>query len=539
MTSASTHPAQTDATADGSRAGSGSSGAVGSGAVGSGAAASGVTGSGAAEAGPGTPEGSGGSKNNRGPTARIWIARVWAVLWRGLAFVLLLLLFFLAGVLLALRNENVQAWIKDEVNAVLAASAAESGLHIRLTNLSGALPFTAQVGVEVADDHGLWLDAPHNTFVWDWAALPGRVRIAELISNGPRLLRLPDLPPSAPEPPSPPLTEASLREMLGGTVRTISSLPGWLPDVLLDRVAVVDAQLPASLLGALPPADTTADAKADAATDSGADAKADAKPDAKPDVPANAPTAGTPDRAKGQASPTAALPAANLADASLSAASPPPDKLPPDKVPPEKLSADKLSADKLSAASPPPDKRLTDSYFLATVEASLRAGSAGGKLTALLTAHGANNAPLPLPGASSGGLEARLEVNFAPRRSGTVTPSALALTVDSTLEATVLPAGHAGAAQTDPSAGTDAQAGQAIPAATPATTVTGTNANGTATASAAVAAPSAATTVAGASSTPATTTPATASGTSASAPAPTTIAAPTTTAAQGMDNWGF
>ena len=334
MTSASTHPAQTDATADGSRTGAGSSGAVGSAEAGSGAAASGVTGSGVtgsgipasgtAETGPGTPEGSGGSKNNRGPAARIW-----AVVWRGLIFVLLLLLFFLAGVLLALRNENVQAWIKDEVNAVLAASAAESGLHIRLTNLSGALPFTAQVGVELADAHGLWLDAPHNTFVWDWAALPGRVRIAELISNGPRLLRLPDLPPSAPEPPSPPLTEASLREMLGGTVRTISSLPGWLPDVLLDRVAVVDAQLPASLLGALPPADTTADAKADAATDSGADAK----PDAKPVVPANTPTAGTPDRAKGEASPTATPPVASL----------PPDKLP----------ADKQSADKQSTASQP------------------------------------------------------------------------------------------------------------------------------------------------------------------------------------------
>lgn len=434
MTSASTHPAQTDATADGSRTGAGSAAAVGSGAAASGmtgptVTGSGVPASGVADAGLGTPEGPGKSHKHRGPAARIW-----SVIWRGLAFVLLLLLFFLAGVLLALRNENVQAWIKDEVNAVLAASAEKSGLSIRLTHLSGALPFTVQMGVELADAHGLWLEAPQNTFIWDWAALPGRVRIAELTSKTPRLLRLPDLPASLPEPPSPPLTEASLRETLGETVRAISSLPGWLPDVLLDRVAVVDARLPASLLGALPPAHTKADAKADAATGSGADAK----PDAKPDVPANAPTAGTSDVAKGEASPTAALPTANLADDNLPAAN-----------------------------------LLPDSYFLATVEASLRAGSAGGNLTALLTAHGANSAPLPLPGVPSGGLEASLEVNFAPRQSGTVTPSALALTVDSTLEATVLPVGNAGAAHADSSTETaDAQAGQATPSAAPAATAT-------------------------------------------------------------------
>lgn len=445
MTSASTHPAQTDATADGSRVGAGASGITAFG-----AAASSVTGSGVADAGTSTPQGSGGGHKKRGPAARIW-----SVVWRGLAFLLLLLLFFLAGVLLALRNENVQAWIKDEVNAVLAASAAESGLHIRLTSLSGALPFTAQVGVELADAHGLWLEAPQNAFVWDWAALPGRVRIAELTSTGPRLLRLPDLPPSPPEPPSPPLTEASLRETLGEAVRAISGLPGWLPDVLLDRVAVVDAQLPASLLGAMPPTDTPANVRADAL----ADAKPGAAADAPANTSANTPAARNGNRtAEGQNAGTAehgaAQSAARQDTPGAPAASQPSDKLPTDKLP---------------AAS-----QSSDSYFLANIEATLRAGNTGGHLTALLTAYGANNASLPLPGVPSGGLEVRLELNFAPRQSGTVTPSAMALTVDSTLEATVLPAGHAGAAHADPSAGADAQAGQT----TPATTATGITANG-------------------------------------------------------------
>ena len=182
-------------------------------------------------------------------------SRIWGRVWRGLVFLLLLLLFFLAGILLALRNENVQAWLKDEVNAVLAASAETSGLHVRLTRLSGALPFSMQVGLELADTHGIWLEAPLNTFEWDWAALPASVRIHALTSHSPQLLRLPDLPPVAPADPSPPMTEKRLRGVLGEVGQILNTLPGWLPAVLVDRLAVVDAALPQSLLGmALPPA---------------------------------------------------------------------------------------------------------------------------------------------------------------------------------------------------------------------------------------------------------------------------------------------
>lgn len=388
MTSASTQPGHTGLTAGGLKAE-----AVGAAAVSPETSASGISGSGAASSSNGAGKGPGKNKRARGRAARIW-----SVLWRGLVLLLLVLLLFLAGALLALRSESVQAWLKDEINATLAASAAESGLHIRLTKLSGSLPFTAEVGLELSDPQGLWLEAPQNIFVWDWAALPGRLRIAGLTSREPRLLRLPDLPPSPPAPPSPPMTEASLRLTLGQTVRILNDLPGWLPDVQLDRLSVEDAQLPESLLGGV--------ASAGAAKNANENKPADRE---------GANRAGTSD----------------AESTALTAEAP--------DAPVEAANAPDVTDNSSSASSALP----ADSYFLANFDASLKAGSAGGSLTAVLTASGLGGAPLPLPGAQSGGLEARLEVTFAPRRNSSVTPPTVGLTIASTLEANVLPAGSA------------------------------------------------------------------------------------------------
>lgn len=387
MTSASTKPGQTDLTAGGFKAE-----AAGSASAMPEASASGVSGA-------GTSASNGGGKGpGKGQKARGRAARIWSVLWRGLTLLLLVLLLFLAGVLLALRSESVQAWLKDEINATLAASAAESGLHIRLTKLSGSLPFTAEVGLELSDPQGLWLEAPQNIFVWDWAALPGRLRIAELTSREPRLLRLPNLPPSPPEPPSPPMTEASLRAVLGQTVRTLNSLPSWLPDVQLDRLAVVNAQLPEFLLGGVAPIGDAKSADENKPA-GGEEAKKDGTPDAE----------STARKAEAPGAPVEAADATDAANSSSSASSPLP----------------------------------ADSYFLANFDASLKAGSAGGSLKAVLAASGLGNAPLPLPGAQSDGIETRLEVTFAPRRNSSATPPAVGLTIASTLEANVLPAGSA------------------------------------------------------------------------------------------------
>ncbi|MFT4300658.1 MAG: hypothetical protein QM579_02785, partial [Desulfovibrio sp.] len=394
MTSASTKPGQTDLTAGGLKAE-----AAGSASAAPETPASGISGAGVASVSNGAGKGSGKGKKTRERAARIW-----SVLWRGLAVLLLVLLLFLAGALLALRSESVQAWLKDEINATLAASAAESGLHIRLTKLSGSLPFTAEVGLELADAQGLWLEAPQNIFVWDWAALPGSLRIAELTSREPRLLRLPDLPPSPPAPPSAPMTEKALRTILGQTIRTLNSLPGWLPEVQLDRLAVVNAQLPEFLLGGVVSADAAKSAdKNDAADNEGMDNEGAGQTDTPDNENINS-------KAKNPGAPSEAPGDKDVANSSASASSTPP----------------------------------ADSYFLANFDATLKAGSAGGNLNAVLAASGLNNAPLQLPGAQSGGLETRLEVTFVPRRSESDTPSHVTLAINSTLETKVLPADPAG-----------------------------------------------------------------------------------------------
>ena len=166
-----------------------------------------------------------------------------------LAGLLGLLLAASAGLVWVLRSESGQAWLLETVNATLESSLRESGLRARLTRLSGPLPFACSFGLEVADAHGVWLTAPENSFDWDWRALPGTVRITAVRSVNPALTRLPDLPPGPESAPQPPLTVESLRLMLGDATRALNDLPGWLPAVRLDTLALENALLPPELLG--------------------------------------------------------------------------------------------------------------------------------------------------------------------------------------------------------------------------------------------------------------------------------------------------
>lgn len=186
------------------------------------------------EAGSARPRRSGGALR--------WLRRI-------LAGLLVLLLAASAGLIWALRSESGQAWLLKTVNATLESSLRQSGLRARLTHLSGPLPFACSFGLEVADAHGIWLTAPENSFDWNWRALPGVVHVTAVRSVNPALTRLPDLPP-APEPaPRPPLTVEGLRQLLGDTVRRLNDLPGWLPAVRLDTLALEGALLPPELLG--------------------------------------------------------------------------------------------------------------------------------------------------------------------------------------------------------------------------------------------------------------------------------------------------
>ena len=192
---------------------------------------------------------------------------------RALAALLALLLTALGGLAYVLRSESGQAWLTKTVNAALESSLRESGLHARLTRLSGPLPFACSFGLEVADARGVWLTAPENSFAWDWRALPGVVRIAAIRSVDPALSRLPDLP-SDPEPsvPRQPLTVESLRAALGEAARALNDLPAWLPEVRLDALSVENALLPPELLGGAASPPTPGAAKAQAPEQKTADA---------------------------------------------------------------------------------------------------------------------------------------------------------------------------------------------------------------------------------------------------------------------------
>lgn len=192
---------------------------------------------------------------------------------RALAALLALLLTALGGLAYVLRSESGQAWLTKTVNAALESSLRESGLHARLTRLSGPLPFACSFGLEVADARGVWLTAPENSFAWDWRALPGVVRIAAIRSVDPALSRLPDLP-SDPEPsvPRQPLTVESLRAALSEAARALNDLPAWLPEVRLDALSVENALLPPELLGGAASPPTPGAAKAQAPEQKTADA---------------------------------------------------------------------------------------------------------------------------------------------------------------------------------------------------------------------------------------------------------------------------
>ena len=165
----------------------------------------------------------------------------------------------LAGGLVALRSESVQAWLTDKINAAMEAAPpngavaqgeAAPAIRARITHLSGPMPFAFTLGVELYDADGLWLRLPACSARWDWQALPSALRMAFVRVDSADLLRMPQLPQAATVPPStPPLTEAGLRSALVDALRALDSLPGWLPQVRIDEFSLSNAHVPQSILG--------------------------------------------------------------------------------------------------------------------------------------------------------------------------------------------------------------------------------------------------------------------------------------------------
>ena len=185
---------------------------------------------------------------------RKWLRRAGWVL--GLC--VLLCAVALVATIAALRSESVQGWLTEKINTAMEAApepgAPPAGVRARITHLSGSLPFEFSLGLELLDSDGLWMRLPDCRVQWDWRALPSVVRIAFVHVNDAQLLRLPILPDAPVPAPAPPLTEAALRAMLGDALRTLGGLPGWLPQVRLEGLNILNARLPQALLGGEPSA---------------------------------------------------------------------------------------------------------------------------------------------------------------------------------------------------------------------------------------------------------------------------------------------
>ena len=105
----------------------------------------------------------------------------------------LLLVLVIAGALVALRNEGVQGWLTDKINAALEAAPPDLGsaqgsaagadgatpaIRARITHLSGALPFEFALGVELYDAQGLWLRLPAHWRAADFAEHADRAGVS-------------------------------------------------------------------------------------------------------------------------------------------------------------------------------------------------------------------------------------------------------------------------------------------------------------------------------------------------------------------------
>ena len=369
-------------------------------------AAPGATGarpsSNAGQPGPGKPSGQGG-----GPR-RKWLRRTgWAL---GLCVLLCMAAF--AATLAALRNEVVQGWLTEKINAAMEAApepgAPPAGVRARITHLSGPLPFGFSLGVELYDGTGLWMRLPDCHAQWDWRALPSVVRLASVYVNDAQLLRLPILPDAPPPPPTPPLTEAALRTVLAEALRALEGLPGWLPQVRLEGLNILNARLPQALLGAEAPA--TARSEAPPAT-------AVAAPDAE--------KGGTP-AAEAQPAPSG-------------------------KTPPE-AQAEPHSGGQSAASAD------------ALLEASLNlvAGTHGANASLLVRIAGEENTLLHVAGTAIHGVESTAHVALVPSRTGNV------LGLDATAELAVVLHGpfspDAGIAPTTASPGQGLTGAQSLPA---------------------------------------------------------------------------
>lgn len=169
----------------------------------------------------------------------------------GLACLLCLVLLAVAGTFVWLRTESAHSLIVEKANPVLAEALAPQGLKATITRLSGKLPFAAELGLTLADRDGVWLTLPEIRFDLDWSFSERTVYLRELVLAKPTLTRQPVLPPSEQkaEPPAAPFDPQALRTQLDEAGQALFALPNWLPNIVVENIAIEKANVAEGLLG--------------------------------------------------------------------------------------------------------------------------------------------------------------------------------------------------------------------------------------------------------------------------------------------------
>ncbi len=164
----------------------------------------------------------------------------------GMAGVLGLVVAAGGGALLFLRSSAGEAWLTRTINESLAA--LPSGLSVHVESLAGPLPSHIELsGIVLRDSRGAWLEADSAELHIDWSTLPKVFTVAEVSLKSPRVLRLPHMEENAVEKiPSEPL---STREAINTVKNVFQTWPDWLPAFRLDRLTILWASLPESVVG--------------------------------------------------------------------------------------------------------------------------------------------------------------------------------------------------------------------------------------------------------------------------------------------------
>lgn len=143
-------------------------------------------------------------------------------------------LVLLAIVLGAVQLSPVQAWLAAKVQDLTAGTDNE----IRITGLSGSLPFAPRIGrLTVADQKGIWLEIDRARLELAWTELfAARIHVKELGAERVAVLRTPVS--TAPEPPPEPFA-----------LPDPTSLPSSIPALSVDRLQVDRIELAEPVLG--------------------------------------------------------------------------------------------------------------------------------------------------------------------------------------------------------------------------------------------------------------------------------------------------